>query len=107
MEQQDTKTEFKLPYKIKREYTEAQQEVRNKPHVNANPKLHDPPNYENLQEELARSQVIMIRHANSLSNNLSENVTEHFGDKLTLGLWLDGQASPELVDCKLSEKGIE
>ncbi len=57
---------------------------------------------------MKKSQVILIRHANSISNNLSEQLMEKLGNgNYTKGQWLDIQFSPDVIDCKLSQKGIE
>ena len=99
---------FKFPARKKREYSQATMEWRAKPHSNRWKGLHDAPNYEILADELEKSDILLIRHANSISNNLSEQLAEHFGvGNYTVGDWIDVQFSPEVVDSPLSEKGIQ
>ena len=79
--------EFNLKIR-ERQFTEEQLLRRARPHVNRFPNLHDAPSYENL-EAVKKSNIILIRHANSVSNNLSEKLTERLGKDVTLGHWLD------------------
>lgn len=82
--------------------------LRAKMHTTRFPNLHDAPSYDNLAAKMAKSPVILIRHASSISNYMSEELFEHFGkENVTRGQWIDVQSSPDLNDCKLSEKGIQ
>ena len=95
------------PEKPVRTYTAEQEARRSVPYKARFPNLHDEPDYSKVEEELATSQVILIRHANSLSNNLSERMMETIGEYLTFGQWVESQSQAAMIDCKLSEKGIE
>ena len=58
--------------KRRKPYTEAQLERRAEEFKSAFPNLHKDPDYSKLDEELKSSSVILIRHASSHANHLSE-----------------------------------
>ena len=97
-----------LKIQRRKPYTEDQQVHRAQPFVSRFPNLHDDPNYDELDKELESSSILLIRHANSISNNLSEQLFESKGaENIVKGEWYDIQFSPSVIDLGLSDKGIE
>ena len=69
--------------------------------------MHDEPNYDDLENKLKASPLVLIRHGNSVSNNMAEKLVEILGkDGVKFGWWLDAQHSPDVIDLGLSKKGM-
>ena len=91
-----------------RQYTDEQITRRDQFHKSAFPNLHDAADYSKIEEHVQRSKILLIRHANSISNNLSEKLTQEKGvGNVKFGDWLDIQFAEDVIDCRLSEKGIK
>ena len=81
---------------------------RSMPYRSANSKnIHGKPNYDNLEDQVRKSSVLLIRHARSVQNDQYEKLTEHNRDSLTVGDYIEALMNKKDIDTPLSSKGFE